>query len=269
MVILSLLFFYTSETVTRVIVDINQRRMEIVKAVDLIKATEGNLPVYFLWDDQNSPVYYIWDTLNVSNRMEIDRYQFLLKNKKIHFVNANELRSIQDDKFIVLGEFKNLFDLLEENEYCMTAADSYLLLSRDTKSNKDSVKEINLPLQMFEASNAEKTSQFIQTNGTKGLFMCGPFISINKGKYEFIVNMSLADYSHEDLGHIDVYSPETEEVYTQVNLDRNTFMDSDEFLVTIPFDLYKDVESLALYAYVNEGTQLKINSVWIKKNSLQ
>ncbi len=266
------LFFFTGEIVTRSIVDINQERMEITKVVDSIYTSEDKLPIYFLWNDQNDPVYDEWDNRNVLDRLMADCYQFLLKENKIKLVNNKQLKITEEDKFILSGEIYNLFDLMHDYKFCLSAADSYLLVSKTNDFANNifddhpiNYNAINIPLGIFNVTNAIATENYVQGDGTQGIFMQGPYKKLKQGEYIFILDMELIDYKYKELGYVDVYSSMDEKVLSQEQININNFDEDTKLLLEVPFELERDTDYIGLRIYANEDTQLKINSVYIKR----
>jgi hypothetical protein len=60
------------------------------------------------------------------DRIIVDSYQFLMKEKTITLVNDIELSNIRGSKYVISTESLVLSDLLNDYELCMSAAGSYL-----------------------------------------------------------------------------------------------------------------------------------------------
>lgn len=266
MLITAVLFFYSGDIVTRSIITLNQERMELIKMVDLITTAKHKLPIYFLWDDQNSPVYDKWDNRKVCDRLIADCYQFLFKEKKIKMVNSKELSAVQEDKLVLSGEIYNLFDLMEDYTFCTSAGDSYLLASKSSGFAHyfNNSARINISLDQFDVTNAICNQNYIKNDENAGLFMEGPFKKINKGKYSFMLDTELISYRDDDLGYAEVYSLTDKKIlnYTRVNLKQ---IENNVLFWEVPFELKIDSDYIGIRVYANEGTQLKINNVYIQR----
>lgn len=85
----------------------------------------------------------------------------------------------------------------------------------------------------------------------------------------FIVDMELVDYENEAPGYADVYSLPENKVLTREKININNFSDNDELLLEVLFELEKDGNYIGLRLYANEGTQFKINNVYIQRRQDQ
>lgn len=129
-IVITICFFLTGNTIAQSTVKYNQSTMEIVNTVEFINNTDGKLPIYYLWDDQGNPDYGKWDNRNTANRLIADCYQFLLKDENITLVNNSELSTIPGNKFVIASESIVRSGLLKDYKFCMSAAGSYLYVSK-------------------------------------------------------------------------------------------------------------------------------------------
>ncbi|MCK8059983.1 MULTISPECIES: hypothetical protein [unclassified Fusibacter] len=111
------------------IVEINQSTMEIVKIVEILETTDKKIPIFFLWNDQIDPNYEKWDNKNTVTRLIVDCYQFLLMDRSVYLVNAEELASITEDKYIITTGSLVDSGKLDEYEYCYSSFNNYLYRS--------------------------------------------------------------------------------------------------------------------------------------------
>ena len=75
--------------------------MKLLEVVDLIDSSKVDLPIYFLFKDPDKYVAVEWNSGKIRDRSVADCYQFLLKDKNIMSVDAEELSKIPGDKFVI------------------------------------------------------------------------------------------------------------------------------------------------------------------------
>lgn len=226
------------------------------KITNFIKSSVDELPVYFLL------------TNDINGDRQKNYLQFLLKDRKLICVTKDELNSIVGDKFVVVGGYSSyLFELLNEYEFCLTAADSHLFVSRTSSiANEigDQVysKGFVIPLDSFYRINCID-SDIIQGNGTVGIFMYGPYISLESGNYKITVELELVDAVKEELGFVDVVAGQNQFYKQEINV--KSFDENNKLIIEIPLKLEDYTDNIELRAYAYDGTRLKIDNVSIQK----
>ena len=242
--------------------------MNSINIIDFINK-EKELPVYFLLGKGFGP-----------NRPK-DYYQFLLRDRTLNCITEEELEIIEDDKFLIVSEIDKVFTLNEDYNYCTTTIDdfsseSYLLVSKtveivdkiEKNKHSDLSDTIDLPLGIFKGRNVESDNK-LYSNGTQEYFMYGPYINIQQGSYKFIIEMELINSTQDNLGFIDIFSGSANNVFFKEEINRNRFDNEKKLTFEAPFTLGTDISGLELRAYANEGTQIKINKVYLQYQGME
>lgn len=138
LILVSICFFATGDSVARKAVA-SQTAVEIMGIVEYIENSDDNIPVYFLWDDQGNPPYGKRENCNAGQLRIAECYQFLLKDIPVNLVNNTELEVIKDKKFVLASHnYKNLFDLKRDYNFCMNNGLSYLYIVSQTSDHASS-----------------------------------------------------------------------------------------------------------------------------------
>lgn len=135
-IVISFCFFVTGDNVAKIAVD-DHTAKEIIDVVEFIEDAEENMPVYFLWDDQENPEYGRWDNRNTKYRLISSHYQFLLKDIPVKLVNEKELESIDDNKFVLTAGDKYSSYLEKDYKFCLGNRYSYLFVSKTSDLAND------------------------------------------------------------------------------------------------------------------------------------
>ena len=124
LILIASIFMFTGEMGAKSIAVQNQERMKIQEVVGVIASSREDLPIYFLFKDPDKYVAVEWNGGNFRDRSVADCYQFLLKDRNVKSVDAEELSKIPGDKFVITTR----------NVHISDAATDYKLLGNDDGS---------------------------------------------------------------------------------------------------------------------------------------
>lgn len=132
LLLISFLSFILGEKVSQSFIYGEQKRMQVLKVVNILNSTKENLPIYFLCNDTDKATAVMWNGNTIRDRSVADYYQFLLKDKNIKPVNAEELSKISGDKFVITTKNK-LAGLTKDYRLIGNDEGSYLFVSKAKK----------------------------------------------------------------------------------------------------------------------------------------
>lgn len=137
---ISCIFIFQGELGVKSIVDSNQKLLQIVKVTEIINSSEENLPIYFLFNNQDNPEVVEWNSFILRDRSVSDCYQFILKDKNIKPVNVEELSKISGEKFVITTENIDMSSLMKDYEFYANDNGSYLYVSRTSNVCKNNMQ---------------------------------------------------------------------------------------------------------------------------------
>lgn len=126
LMVAGLLFFFTAETVTRSISSNGDIERDIISITDTINSADEDIPVYFLWDKIVTSKDDGWVKIEDDSRYYPEYYQFLLKDRKINFVDRTTLNSMSNERFVITVDTSDHLGLENDYVYSMNAINSYL-----------------------------------------------------------------------------------------------------------------------------------------------
>lgn len=130
LIVISSLFFTTGKIEAKSLAFQNQQMMKMIRITDIINSSEKELPIYFLCNDTDNPSVVKWNYRTIRDRSVADCYQFILKDKNIKPINAEELRKIDEKKFVLTTSNIDILETLEDYQICGNDEGSVLLKSK-------------------------------------------------------------------------------------------------------------------------------------------
>lgn len=130
MVVVSIVFCNFGVKGAKSITYQQQDMLEILKVTDKITFYEENLPIYFLVEDPDEYVAVEWNGRTIRDRSVSDCYQFILKDKKIVPINLDDLKLVNEDKFVITTSNINTNYLLDKYELCGSDSGSFLFKTK-------------------------------------------------------------------------------------------------------------------------------------------
>ena len=248
---ISIVFLWTSNSiVANNIVPVNKSRIQYSSITDYTNKVNSDYNIYFILSDE----------FNADSQKDV--HQFFNKDKTIICINEDQLKSINEEKYVIVTRINKALDLLDEYDLCLNVNESYLLVSKNNNNynNKIIKQGFNIPLDSFSKKNIEN-SDFIQSNGNEGIFMYGPYITLNSGNYKFEVELELIHFKQENMGYLDVVS--NGNVLSKIELKSSDFKETNKIIIDIPLALEDTTKNLELRAYAYNGTQLRVNNISI------
>lgn len=244
------LFFITGEIYVNAMATDREHDSEIIKIVDYIENNNEEFSIYFLLNN------------DIKNDIKRAHYQFLLKDKEVISVTKDELNLIEGNKYIISGIFNNyLFEIIDEYDFCLTAVGSYLFATRSSEVSDNN--GIIIPSDMFYKTNINEKNEIV-SNGQEGFFMYGPYINLNSGNYQFTIDIELIKSKNDNIGYVDIVSNIGENQHFKQEISLDDFGTDNKLIIDVPFELTENIENIELRAYSYEGSQIKINNVYIK-----
>ena len=231
---------------------------------DLLPSHNMNYKVNTIIDYVNNnpkPIYFL-----IENDFNIDRkkdfIQFLLLNRQLICVTEEELAEVRGDKYVVTGNSNPLTYGLQ-NEYSLVyAVNSNYLWESQYNSEQ---KRLILPLSLFHTinglSNGKDTIRTsFESDGTANYLMYGPYMSLNKGNFRTSVELELIGAKQDVVGYIDVVSGGVS--FGKEEVLKSNFENS-LLELELPFSLQEQTNNIEIRFFTNEGTLLRIKSVYL------
>lgn len=253
---ISYLFYNTANPfVKKYLVAPNIARTENEKIAEFIYSNDENLPIYFLLSDDFMKNIYK------------DFHQFLLADKRIICITESELSTLDNQGYLIVTDFTKLLQLIDEYAFCINANESFLLVTKNSKT-AEKINSLNnltgyeMSLNSFFIQNAKK-SDSIQAEGINGFFMYGPYIDLKHGKYQISVELELVDSFAYELGYIDIVTDEGRNIIYKQEINKDHFENDNKLIIDMPIILNGDTKGLEIRAYSYEDSKFNVNHVYI------
>ena len=126
LILIASLFMVTGERGAKSIAVQNQERMQMLEVVDTIASSKEDLPICFFYSDPNNYEVVEWNGNILYDQSVAACYQFLLKDKNIMSVDAEELSKIPGDKFVITTGNVDISDSAKDYKLLANDDGSYL-----------------------------------------------------------------------------------------------------------------------------------------------
>jgi len=130
LIILLITFIFMGFIIETATITINKNAITIKPVVEYMQNTDEDRPIYYIWNEKGNPQYSKWDNRNTRYRMIADRYQFLLKSKRLLILDISEINNISVPCYVITNDPSLLKQYSTEFKYCMEAAGSVLYVSK-------------------------------------------------------------------------------------------------------------------------------------------
>lgn len=253
--ILGLLFLFTG------------KRMVIGDLIPSHKSNYQSHSIVNIISNSPVPVYFL-----IESNFNIDRtkdfFQYLLLDRKLICVTEKELARIEGHKFVITGNPNPLtFSLHDEYALVHATASNYLWESKELMVSKK--KEFTLPFSMFYTINGlinvdGEIITTIQSDGSANYLIYGPYITLEKGKYNITAQFELLNANQDEVGYFEAVSGGTilsRESIMQDQIDKNNIINSD-----IQVDLDKTYNNVEFRIFTHKGTYMRVKSINLRLN---
>lgn len=254
-------------TVRTFLIPVSHSNQEIIKATDLIRK-----------GDNKSQIFFVDRVGTLSSIMSKDIYQTLLYNRKINFIDENNIEILTNlkDSFIITNSF-GYSSYLSESK--LLAIDnlraSYLWITPGVTQKKLEEEGVNylsqnensimVPLNILSTQNnintvSNMSIQHLQSNGSEGFLTHGPYINVEAGQYLVAFDLELIKTDKNDIGYIDIIDSKNQHYRTDI-IDE--VFDNGKHLVKCHLNLLERSEQLEFRIFTNYGVVLKVNKIML------
>ena len=215
--------------------------------------------------DVDDGLYYVKKNSKTNTPMYVDYIQFLLPEIPLKTKTISELRTISDNAYILLDK-DTAGTYIKENYFKVTTGsyfDLYVKNGSDLSnevisilSQIDNNVDFNL---MYSRTTEEKNSNYIDSNGNEGYLLFGPYMELDKGKYEAIFDIDLLDTEmNGKLGYVDIMA-ENGQILAKKYLYTTDIQENGE--IDLSFESKETLKNVEFRVYVQAGAMIRVNSI--------
>lgn len=183
--------------------------------------------------------------------------QYLLKDEETLYYESEG--KIPNEVFYGITEDMNF--LLEHDELeILNVMGNVILFSNETKKELDG---LHYPIDEFGfnidiASQQENT---ISSQGYEGIFMYGPYISLDEGNYKVTI-LYEASAVEEEWGKAEVYHFGTNQILDEVEIDNTS---NEDGCIILEFELKEPMDSLEFRIHTVDGQEVVVKDVILQQ----
>lgn len=216
---------------------------------DAIKTTEGDIPVYFVQNED--------ETLKYVN-YRVEDIQYYLQDRKIQLISREQLKDISGDYFVVACSDED--ELLDGHDVVAQAYGMMLMVPERTSL---SASFENASHSLLEGMSNSVTGKNVYDNSSKhveGFVAFCQYLVLEPGEYEVSYSIDVANADEDNIGHLDVCADlgATILYHEEINVKSNA-EEKQTYTITYKFrvdETKSDVE-LRLFSYGNADITLK------------
>ena len=219
-------------------------KYELVELIDEKERLNDNARFYYF----GSEGAYIYNSSFI---------QYLLKDEEILYYES-ELQ-IPDGVFYGVTEDINF--VLEHDELTiLDMKDNIILFTNETENE---CKGLKIPIDEFGFSidRSEETQSNISSNGYEGIFMYGPYISLDEGSYRVTISYE-ASAVEEEWGKAEIYHLGTNQMLDEVTIDNTIDQDGN---IILEFELKEPMDSLEFRIHTVDGQEVVVGDVVLQQ----
>lgn len=215
--------------------------------------------------DVDDGLYYVKKNSKTNTPMYVDYIQFLLPEIPLKTKTISELRTISDNAYILLDK-DTAGTYIKENYFKVTTGSYFDLYVKNGSDLSNEVISILSQIDhnvdfnlMYSRTTEEKNSNYIDSNGNEGYLLFGPYMELDKGKYEAIFDIDLLDTEmNGKLGYVDIMA-ENGQILAKKYLYTTDIQENGE--IALSFESKETLKNVEFRVYVQAGAMIRVNSI--------
>lgn len=215
-------------------------KYELVKLIDKKEQLNDDAKMYYFGNEG----VFIYNSSFI---------QYLLKDEEVLYYEAEE----QIPNGVFYGVTEDVSFLLEHDGIEVLDMKGNMILF--TNETEKACEGLQIPIDEFgfgiDISNQH--DRVISSQGYEGIFMYGPYISLDEGNYRVTISYE-ASAVEEDWGKAEIYHFGTNQILDEVTIDNTTGQDGN---IILEFELEEPMDSLEFRIHTVNGQEVAVRDV--------